>query len=243
MRKHDAKVILAIIILIAITILIVKRIPESIGISLGSAATSRFIYINTYDYPSMAQQPALVSWSFKEASGNLTTFSGSCNTQVEYFYIPGITQVSAPTSSGIYPNVPLYTYSDGANIALCIISLPANTTSGTMSLSAVGTNGATSGLYSVYLAISPGLPVIITIPLTSSQISSTTTSITTTIPTSSTTIPTSSTTSTSTTSTLTTTSTISQPTAAPQISFSNIIDAIQEAIRNFINSILKILNI
>ena len=225
---------------------IFEGIPKSIGVPIGSVATYRFVYVDTYNYPNMTQQPATVSWSFEKISSNggiSAAVNGTCETQIEYFNVPGVTQLNAPTSSGIHPNVPQYGYmNNGTNLAICEISLPTsilseyNTTVGMMNFTAVGTNGATSGSYyaEVYIqslySASQGQqsPILVVIPLTTSS------SFT----------QTSSTTTTSTTTTTTTVNPVSPPISAPNFNFlQNIIDEIQASIRNFVNNILRTLGV
>ncbi len=226
---------------------------KSIGI--GNVATYRFVYFNTYDYPSLSQQPAAVSWSYS-ADHKLGTTTGVCNTNVEMFNPnEDILELDAPTAGFSYPISQMYATpsSQGVYIAVCEITLPAsyyNTTQGTLTVQATGTNGWTSGVYTATLQVASEYsaqesgqpsPTIITIPLTNP--SPTTTTTTTTVSTTTTTSPTTSTVPTTTTAPATTT--IPQQTVCPSGYIYNVTNNlcyptqsnIFQQIANFFNSI------
>jgi len=249
MNKAQKRAGTVLVLLLAVIIL-VGNLPSLKSIFIGGAVSYRYIYVNTYDYPSMAQQPAIVKWSFSPNGASAS--SGTCTTSLELFnYGSFIIELDAPvstlsgTSTGVYPLSQAYASASkqNVNLDLCLIqiplqslSTPPNTTIGTLFLQATGTNGYSSGVYSASLSINPSLygwtPILITLPLTNQTITSTTTT-------------TSTTTSSSTTSS---TTTINSTTAVPQPPvnqnsgfFSNIISSIQNAIRSFINSIINAL--
>ena len=249
MRK-DASVWIAVgLLLVAIAIFHTQLGAAFQSIGIGSAATYRFVYINTYNYPGLTQQPAIVSYTYSADHG-LGTSAGTCTTQVEYFNLGEyLSELDAPTSTGTYPISQQYSSPSGqaVNIAVCELTLPAqeyNTTSGTLTLQAVGTNGYTSGTYTASLSVESEYsasasgqtaPTIITIPLTTTattQSTSTTTASTTASSSTSTMQSTATTQSTSTTTASTTTaaSTVPPPTPPPQ-------NNIFTDISNFINSI------
>ena len=224
---------------------------QSIGI--GGASTYSFVYLNTYDYPNLTQQPASVSWSYS-ANHNLGITTGTCNTNIELFNLNEyISELDAPTANFDYPLSQQYSSpsSQGVNIALCELSLPVsyyNSTQGTLTLQATGTNGWTSASYSASLSIESKYsaeqsgqptPLIITLPLTNPN------------PTTTTTLTTSATTSTQSTSiisTINTTTSINMTTSInptttiitpppPQFSLSQLLNQIVSAISNFLSSI------
>ena len=99
---------------------------QSIGI--GSVATYRFVYLNTYDYPNLTQQPASVSWSYT-ANHNIGTTTGICTTNISLFNLDEyVSELDAPTSNHDYPISQKYSSpsSQGLSIALCEITLPAS---------------------------------------------------------------------------------------------------------------------
>ncbi len=226
----EAWVAIAILGLLVVAIAIIHT--QSLSIGIGNVATYRFVYLNTYDYPNLSQQPSTVSWSYT-ANHNLGTTTGVCNTNIELFNLEEyVIELDAPTASYVYPISQKYAApgSQGANIAVCEITLPAsyyNTTQGTLTVDATGNNGWTSATYtatiqieSEYLAQESGQPspTIITIPLTNpapattTQPTTTTTAPTTTTPT---TAPTTTTQPTTTQPTTTTTPTTTTSASSP----------------------------
>ena len=245
-RKNKTGLAIALLLLLGLVLLGFGHIFSFYNI--GSAAAAPSVYINTYLYPSLAQQPATVNYQFTSSYGST---SGSCQTQIEYFN-PDETllELDAPIGSN-YPISQKYASpsQQGVDIALCIITLPVqqtSTTTGTLYLT-VSANGY-SNQVSAQLTMpsqyeinqgNPGYSLIITIPLGS------TTTTTTTATTTSTTIPSTtssaSTTSAPTTSTVAPTSatTIPPSTQQPPISQSNFFSNISSAIQSFINSIIQ----
>ncbi len=255
MPKNSTKRLAAVVVLVIILAIIIgSNSLKSIGI--GGATTYKFIYFNTYAYPSMAQLPATVFYTFNApVVGKIT---GVCNTNVEYFNLGySVVELDAPTKSGDYPISQAYSKGNGANIALCEITLPAqeyNTTSGTLTVNATA-SGYSSATYSASLDIqsiySAGLgqqyPVIITIPLTATSNNTTTTQPTTTLtPSNTTTItstqPTTSVITTTTTSTIPpTTNTSTNSTGQQNSNQSSFLGGIISALQSLINSIISAL--
>ena len=245
----EAWVAIAILGLLVVAIAIIHT--QSLSIGIGNVATYRFVYLNTYDYPNLSQQPSTVSWSYT-ANHNLGTTTGVCNTNIELFNLEEyVIELDAPTASYVYPISQKYAApgSQGANIAVCEITLPAsyyNTTQGTLTVDATGNNGWTSATYtatiqieSEYLAQESGQPspTIITIPLTNPT--PTTTTPTTTMPPTTSTAPPTTTTQPTTTQPTTTTQAAPTPTApqtTPQINIfhqiANFLNGIWQAIAN-----------
>ncbi len=252
MNKAQKRAGTVLVLLLAVIIL-VGNLPSLKSIFIGGAVSYRYIYVNTYDYPSMAQQPAVVKWSFSPNGASAS--SGTCTTSLELFNSSLImSELDAPvstssgTSTGIYPLSQAYVSTSmrnvNVNLALCLIqiplqslSTPPNTTIGTLFLQATGTNGYSSGIYSASLSVNASLyenwiPILITLPLTNQTITSTTTTTSTT---------TSSSTTSSTTTINSTTAVLQPPVNQNSGFFSNIISSIQNAIRSFINSIINAL--
>ncbi len=223
------------IVVIGILLLIIVSIGGHLfSIGIGSASTYAFIYVNTYNYPNMTQEPAAVVWSFSDSAGSA---SGSCNTQVEEFNLgSSLQQLNAPYSSGQVASVPQYAYSGDSNIAVCEIVLPSsvlneyNTESGTFTASAIGKNNLKSSQYSATLNLqsiyegqsnNAASPILITIPLVAPN--SSTTSTTSTISTTTSTI-------------IATNDSTSPPVQKDNTSF---FGTIQNSIQSFINNILS----
>ena len=244
----EAWVAIAILGLLVVAIAIIHT--QSLSIGIGNVATYRFVYLNTYDYPNLSQQPSTVSWSYT-ANHNLGTTTGVCNTNIELFNLEEyVIELDAPTASYVYPISQKYASpGQGVNIAICEITLPAsyyNTTQGTLTVDATGNNGWTSATYtatiqieSEYLAQESGQPspTIITIPLTNPT--PTTTTPTTTMPPTTSTAPPTTTTQPTTTQPTTTTQAAPTPTApqtTPQINIfhqiANFLNGIWQAIAN-----------
>ena len=245
------------VLILSAIILIVHNRGILYSIGIGSVSTYKFIYVNTYDYPNMTQQPAAVSWSFNDPLGSI---SGICQTQNELFDLGyPVIQMNAPYANGQYPNIPTYTDS---NISLCAISLPStllsqyDTEKGTFNFSAVGTNGINSKSYYLNLQLqslysaqqSQNYPVLVTIPLmspvkpnNSETLNTSTTSSSTSINNNSTSEPI------EINNQSNYTAPVITPTPVPENDypsqpniFVQIIDALQEAIKGFINYILSL---
>ena len=229
-RKNKTGLAIALLLLFALVLLGLEHVFSFYNLG---GATSAFIYINTYSYPSLAQLPAVVNYQFISSYKNV---SSSCQTQIEY-YNPDefVTEIDAPINGDIYPISEKYEYPNqqGVNIALCIIGLPLqqyNSTTGELYLTA-SANGYTNQvkisltLPSQYVYNQGGIesqPLLITIPLGSVATTTTTSTTTTTIPPSTSTTP------------------IIPPVNQQQpISQSNFFNNIASAIQSFINSIIQ----
>lgn len=249
MKKNNKKPIIIVAILLAILIIVGIHL---FSFSIGSAVASTYIYVNTYNYPNMTQEPASISWSANDSVGSA---SGTCNTNIEYISGVGeyITQINAPyyPEDNVPNHIPQYAYlSANTNISICEIALPSsllsqyapsyyNAETGTFLIKAIGKNNLTSPTYKLTITLKgPNTynPLFITIPLVqtpinnNSSINLTTTVPTTTSTTTTTTVPTTTTTP-STTTTNNTTTTINN-------NYTNN-NSILQAISSFINNILK----
>lgn len=245
----EAWVAIAILGLLVVAIAIIHT--QSLSIGIGNVATYRFVYLNTYDYPNLSQQPSTVSWSYT-ANHNLGTTTGVCNTNIELFNLEEyVIELDAPTASYVYPISQKYAApgSQGVNIAVCEITLPAsyyNTTQGTLTVDATGNNGWTSATYtatiqieSEYLAQESGQPspTIITIPLTNPTPATTTQPTTTTMPTTTSTVAPTTATQPTTTQPTTTQPTTTQATQTPTTPQTTPQINIFQQIANFLNGI------
>lgn len=255
MKKNNKNVLIIAVLLVIAVVFITQSKLLSIGI--GGSPSYKYIYINTYDYPSMIQQPATVKYSFIGNDG--ISASGSCFTTISLFN-PQIylSELDAPVSVNPYIPSPinqLYAspssthQGQGNLISFCLITLPAqqlNNTLGTLQLLAVATNGNSSNVYtaslniqSIYTATTQGQvnPVFITLPLTNNiSTTSTTSTTTTTIPTS---FITQLTTQQTTTFITEPTTTVIPPTPPP-FSLSGLINSIITAINNFLSQYFSI---
>ncbi len=256
--------LLLVIIASAIIVGYFATMTGMFSIYLGSASSYRFVYINTYNFPNMTQQSSAVSYtySYKDSGTKqkLKTLSGSCNTNIELFNIGSfVNEMDGGLLNGTQAINGKYSYpsQQNVNIALCLLRLPVsqyNSTSGTITLSARGNNGAKTqesyimsiDVQSQYAGQRSGgsyqaYPVLITLPLLNinnvSLVSNTTSlnNTTTQSSTSTTTIPptTKNTTTTTKSSTTTTiipttnnTNSTTTPNNPPPFSFNNFIQSI-----------------